>query len=390
MRILRSNILSTAGPPGLEPGTAVLETAVLPLNYRPTVGTIARMKTGENRAPRSGARYDTNMRSRIFFFSFLLFAAGSLALPLAAHAMIPFFGPIINPLWTTNGTANGIQCALGWGAVLTVINNIIQLLITLAIILVAPLTIAYAGFLLVTGQGNPGSLTKAKGVILNTIIGIVIALAGWLIVDAIMAVLYNPAAIGSTWSNLIMSGGYPACLPQTGIGTGLNQASISNVVATTPSNSSGGGTCAIQNSGPCAASNMNVFGTAANQASIICSAESANGTLLQGDQTTSGSYVSFGLFQINISANSVNGLNCPSAFSSMYTGSNKNIQITNQTLYNSCQQAALTPATNIQAAYNIFQSSGYSWKAWSTSTACGLTFLDNVPALSYLCDNFHI
>jgi hypothetical protein len=25
----------SAGPPGLEPGTAVLETAVLPLNYRP-------------------------------------------------------------------------------------------------------------------------------------------------------------------------------------------------------------------------------------------------------------------------------------------------------------------------------------------------------------------
>ena len=89
------------------------------------------------------------MRPRILFFAFLL-AAGSLALPAAAHASIPFFGPIIDPQ-----NAGWNLCPLGWGAVITVINNIIELLITLAIVLVAPITIAYAGFLLV-GKGNPG------------------------------------------------------------------------------------------------------------------------------------------------------------------------------------------------------------------------------------------
>ncbi len=32
--------LKTAGPPGLEPGTVVLETTVLPLNYRPIFRTV--------------------------------------------------------------------------------------------------------------------------------------------------------------------------------------------------------------------------------------------------------------------------------------------------------------------------------------------------------------
>ncbi|MDP2655673.1 MAG: pilin [bacterium] len=158
------------------------------------------------------------MRSRVPLFA-LLIVAGSVALPLVAHAGgIPFFGPIIG---NSAGTAPENICPLGWGYLITVINNIISLLITLAIVFVAPLMIAYAGFLLVISQGDSGKRTEARKILTNTIVGIVIALAGWMIVAAIMAALYNPdtpiagGKLG-VWSNLITSGGLGPCIDLKG------------------------------------------------------------------------------------------------------------------------------------------------------------------------------
>lgn len=180
------------------------------------------------------------MRSRVLFFCTLLFATGSFALPFVAHAAIPFFGPIINQSWTVQG----VQCPLGWGAIITVVNNIISLLLTIAIVFVAPIMIAYAGFLYVVNPVDPSGMTKAKGILLNTIIGIVVALAGWLIVDAVMAALYHPDATTNwttTWSQLITSNSSIPCIDQAGVGTGLSQAATTpSVSAVTP-----GGTTAV-------------------------------------------------------------------------------------------------------------------------------------------------
>lgn len=171
----------------------------------------------------------------------LLFIAGSLALPHFAHAGIPFFGPIIPPHYNV--------CPAGWGMFMTVINNIIELLITLAIVFVAPLMIAYAGFLYVVNAYDPSGKAKAKGILQNTIIGIVVALAGWLIVDAVMAVLYAQGTqiSGGTlgvWSSLVTSND-DFCLSQKGAlpGDGLNQAVTTGVSA--------GGSQVGRASGPC-------------------------------------------------------------------------------------------------------------------------------------------
>lgn len=165
------------------------------------------------------------MRSRISLFAVLLIAS-SFAVPLVAHAGIPFFGPII--------PAAQNVCPASWGLLVTVVNNLISLLITLAIVFVAPLMIAYSGFLFVVNPVDPSGISKAKGILWNTIIGVVVALAGWMIVAAIMAALYNPSAVGATWSQLIGSGGIDPCLSQRGAlpGAGLNQAPISGVNVT--------------------------------------------------------------------------------------------------------------------------------------------------------------
>ncbi len=165
------------------------------------------------------------MRSRVSLFA-LLFVVGSFVFPHAAYAGgVPFFGPIVPIAYDV--------CPASWGLLIEVINNIISLLITLAIVFVAPLMIAYAGFLYVVNPLNPSGIDRAKTVLRNTIVGIVIALAGWLIVDAVMAVLYNPSAAGGTWSSLISGNLNDMCIPQKGAlpGEGLNQAPVTGISA---------------------------------------------------------------------------------------------------------------------------------------------------------------
>jgi hypothetical protein len=155
------------------------------------------------------------MRSRLPLFA-LVFTLGSLALPFLAHAGVPYFGPIIPG-------GNSSVCPAGWGMLILVINNLISFLLTIAIVFIAPLMIAYAGFLFVVNPVNSGGIEHAKSILLNTIVGIVIALAGYLIVDSVMAVLYNGSA--GAWAQIINWNG-ATCLPQAGAlpGDMLNQA----------------------------------------------------------------------------------------------------------------------------------------------------------------------
>jgi hypothetical protein len=152
------------------------------------------------------------MRSRVLLLATLL-VAGSFALPLAAHAGIPFLGPIIPEAYN--------RCPASWGMLIDVINNIISLLLTLAIIFVAPLMIAWAGFLLVVSQGDSGKRTQARKILTNTIVGIVVALAGYMIVAAIMVALYNPdtphagGKLG-LWTDIIGSRGVHPCIDLSG------------------------------------------------------------------------------------------------------------------------------------------------------------------------------
>ena len=60
-----------------------------------------------------------------------------------------------------------------------VINNIISFSLTIAIVFISPIMIAYSGFLLVVNPVNPGGKNKAKDILLNTVIGIIVALSGW-------------------------------------------------------------------------------------------------------------------------------------------------------------------------------------------------------------------
>lgn len=281
------------------------------------------------------------MRSRISVFAFLL-VAGSFTLPLVAHAGIPFFGPIIDKSWTVSST--GIQCALGWGAVIMVINNIISLLITLAIVFVAPLMIAWSGFLYVVNPVDPSGISKAKGILLHTVVGIVIALCGWLIVDAIMVALYNPdtpisgGKLGA-WSSLITSGNALTCLPQQGVGTGLNQSAngapgvtVGTGVLSTGLSNSPGNPC---NPATIAAAVPGVSASQANLLACIAKGESSCGA-------TNPPY------NLNFSWDKAT----PNGKASTAAGAYQVVLSSNSRCYDNsvCEQAGGTPGTKLNCA----------------------------------------
>lgn len=149
------------------------------------------------------------MRSRTLFFTLILLAASAFLLPhIAQAAAIPNFDPIVPK-----------NCPAGWGMLVTVINNIITVLLSIMIVFVAPLMIAYAGFLFVVNPTNPGGKEKAKQILTNTIVGIIISLSAWMIVGAIMAALYHPESTKwGTWQKLMTGGAADDCLGQPGSG----------------------------------------------------------------------------------------------------------------------------------------------------------------------------
>lgn len=66
------------------------------------------------------------------------------------------------------------------------INNIIKFLLTVLAVPLVALIIMYTGYLYITAGGNASQTEKAKGIMFKVIIGFVIALAAWLIINTIV------------------------------------------------------------------------------------------------------------------------------------------------------------------------------------------------------------
>mgnify|MGYP003521037636 FL=1 len=105
--------------------------------------------------------------SFVFAFSTLLYPAFTSAEPL-----IPCDG----------GPTNGCD----FDDLMALINTVIDFLIFDLALPIAAVVIAYAGFLFLTSGDDSGKRTKAKKMLVNIVIGLVLALASWLIVQTIL------------------------------------------------------------------------------------------------------------------------------------------------------------------------------------------------------------
>jgi hypothetical protein len=282
-----------------------------------------------------------------------------------------FFGPIVPVICQS--------CACGWGGFFQVIQNVLSIGITLSIVL-AVLLFAYAGFLLVTNPASPENISSAKGVALNAVIGLVVVLGAWLIVNTVMNALYNGSF--GPWSSII-SNTPAACLsfspPPAPVTSGSS-------VAGSPGTGTGG-SCQILPSGPCSVASLSqtCFANRVNDASAICNIESAGGqtNIESGSDKLNGgtgpSY-SVGLWQINLTTSQIGGLNCPAAFTGPCQGSNlvgssnpgactasiKNDRASND-LYQSCLTAAKDAANNTAVACKLYGSGTFAPWAYSAN-----------------------
>lgn len=120
----------------------------------------------------------------LFFAPVVTFAAG----------LVPCTGPTCN------------ACDL-----VTLGQNILGFLIAISVFIIA-IIIAVAGLKMVMAAGNVGAITAAKESITHAIIGFIIILAAWLIVDTVIKTLVNPSGAlpnFGPWNQIQCQGALP-------------------------------------------------------------------------------------------------------------------------------------------------------------------------------------
>ena len=213
----------------------------------------------------------------------------------------------------------------------------------------AMLMIMIGGYMYLISAGNAASAGKAKGVITDAITGLILALTAWLILHTI-----NPDLVN-------LPGNLSASLS-------LGAGSISD--GSVPGSSGNPDShCSPMTTGLCSVENLKkYFGANAEKASGICHAESGGIENIPSGADKcqpGGQPVSFGLFQINISANDVADVKCvDKAASPVYTSKNHNCKP--QSDYEKCKKAAQTGEKNIQEAV-ILSENGNKWGKWGAN-----------------------
>jgi Type IV secretion system pilin len=318
--------------------------------------------------------------------------------PLVTHAA--FFGPIISTACNCDPvggiTANSVyvpSSAPAWGCILATFQNAMNFFVSFSTVIIT-IFIAWAGFTYMTSGGSAEKRSLANKRILNAVIGLVIVLCAWLLVDSLMKVIYNQGSAFGPWNSILAGDGAPDCiapvangqpLPGTTAATNPSAATApgqqSAVPAAPPSNLSGaGGACSassIQSAvqaegGSISASNANVLACVAGPESSCGSNPAAlvpqnNGSSALGPfQVTVQSHAPlFNNPQCEAAAGVSGPLNCQTAF----RGGNP---IPGTTL-NECEKAADDLGCEGVVASQVYNTEGINaWgAAGSPQRSCG-------------------
>lgn len=310
-----------------------------------------------------------------------------LMMPFAASAQSNL--PLFDPEWQLVPEASELDsdcdfgAPLGFGGVLQLIQNVMNAAISFGVV-IAVLVIAFAGILWILTPTNPENHSQAKKVLTNAVIGLLIILSAWLVVDFVMKLLYDGDSSNFGPWNEILTGG-DICIVATSTPALFDGVIFEVPGQTGGSTGGGGGQCTVPSVGPCtvAALQSTCFGSkgVADQAAKICGAESRGNPQNESgsDRLYSGEPYSIGLFQINITnsfTQRVNGKQCKDAFTGpcQNSGGYSNVdarggckvRIKDRALYTACVTAAKNAATNIAVACTLHDG---DWGRWSTARA---------------------
>jgi hypothetical protein len=261
----------------------------------------------------------------------------------------------------------------GWGCVLQVIQQLFHFLMYFGV-LAAVAFIAYGGFLLITNPTNPGNVTKARAVMLDAVIGLVVVLAAWLIVNTLFTVLTSgtvtsyTAVFGSTSQNCL-----PTAKDQQGTGGATTGLGPSNGVANGPIQNGPGACNSVNVQQGAAAGGYTLSSSQSQTLACIAKYESACGTKNLNYAWGKGSSAA-GAFQVTMQSNSScydntacetavgqsTPLNCASGFS----GGNP---IPGSPVVQKCVQAAASLNCSASAAACLLQKQTFT-QAWAADS----------------------
>lgn len=134
---------------------------------------------------------------------FFVFALVLLVPAIPAYAAdATFFGPLV-----PNGTNGQPDCtcpgtAADYGCVMQTVQNGMNLAISISFI-IAILYLVLVGFTFVLSAGSPGAREQAKKRFMNVIIGIVVVMGAWLLVDFVMKQLYGTSGQWGPWNAIL-------------------------------------------------------------------------------------------------------------------------------------------------------------------------------------------
>ena len=248
------------------------------------------------------ARYNGTMRQ--FLISIPLVLALVVGATPAYAANLPLFDSNFSIVPT-----ECTSCPCGVGGALQFVQNLMNAAISLGIV-VFVFVIVYAGFMFILTPTNPESHSQAKKIFSNAVIGFVIILAAWLIVDFVMKLIYNGGENGFLPWNEILSSDGSQCILAQNLGTidglpGVFGAIVNDGIGASPGTGGGGGTggtigvakglCSDRNTA-CSPAVMKAEGLSDAQANAMsCIAVTESG----GDPNTPDSSTgACGLFQI--------------------------------------------------------------------------------------------
>ncbi|GEM_PF-1522727 len=155
------------------------------------------------------------MRTLRVFLPFLLVGILALA-PLGASAGLTQIIP------------TGCYCEGGapdWGCALQVVQNVMNLAIAIGFMIFV-LALVYAGLTFIASPISAKGRELGKTILMNSVVGLVIMLCAWLLVDFVMKALYNEDASAAgierlgPWNSILGAGGR-ACLLQRDPPAGL-------------------------------------------------------------------------------------------------------------------------------------------------------------------------
>lgn len=318
--------------------------------------------------------------------SILILLSAFIALVPGVSFAAGFFGPIVpEGCYCNNKPIQGgggfIGSAPDYGCVLAVIQNLIQFAVTLGVILCV-LWIAYAGFSLMVSGGSAEARSQGKTRIVNALVGILVILSAWLVVNFVMNVLYN-GKFGA-WNSILAADSSSQCITPkepTAITAGSLLTTLTTVAPGTanglPSGNAGDACNPSKIQTAAQTAGVNMPSTEAVMLACLAGPESTCGSNLQnynwnGVKDPRKPSTAYGPFQVLLSTNSncydnntcevaagVSGpLNCKSGFSNgrPIPGS--------QTVAN-CIKAASNLGCSAAAADCLYRQNG-NYNAWTT------------------------